>query len=88
MHAHARTQREGGREEGGRERTFARIWRVLFLSRRVAVSVLRVSKSIVTPKGMPISSVRAYRRPMEPLLSSTRCEIPRQRRLSAGGGGS
>lgn len=41
--------------------TLARIWRVEFLSLRVALwgSLLTVSKSTVIPKGMAISSVRA-----------------------------
>lgn len=36
---------------------------------------LSVSKSIVIPYGMAISSVLAYRLPIEPELSSTLCEI-------------
>ena len=44
-----------------------------FRSRRVTVEgcLFTVSKSIVTPNGMPISSVRAYLRPIEPAESST-----------------
>ena len=33
-----------------------------------------MSKSIVIPNGMAIWSVRAYRRPIEPLLASTLCD--------------
>lgn len=44
-----------------------------FLSRNVTLqgSLWTESKSIVTPNGMPISSVLAYRRPIDPLESST-----------------
>ena len=38
-------------------------------------SLLTVSKSTVIPKGIPISSVLAYRRPIEPLELSTLCEM-------------
>ena len=51
--------------------TSALIWRVEFRSRRVAVLVFTVSKSTVMPNGIPISSVRAYLLPIDPLLSST-----------------
>jgi len=59
--------------------TSARICRVVFRSLSVTVCgcLLTVSKSIVTPKGMAISSVRAYRRPIDPLESSTLCEMSR-----------
>ena len=53
---------------------------MLSLSLRVAVLLWRESKSTVTPKGIPISSVRAYRRPMEPPLSSILWEMPRDLR--------
>lgn len=50
---------------------------VLSLSRNVTVFgvLLQVSKSMVTPKGMAISSVRAYLRPMDPVESSILDEI-------------
>lgn len=52
-----------------------RTWPVESRSRSVALcGSFRVSKSMVTPNGMEISSVRAYRRPMEPLESSTLCD--------------
>ena len=59
------------------ERTSALICRVVFLSLSVAVwgSLLTVSKSTVIPKGMAISSVLAYLRPIEPLESSTLWEM-------------
>lgn len=49
---------------------------MLSRSRSVAEAgdLFKVSKSIVIPYGIAIWSVRAYRRPMDPLLSSTRCE--------------
>ena len=57
--------------------TSARICRVVFLSRNVTVCgvLFTVSKSIVIPKGIAISSVRAYRLPIDPLESSTLCVI-------------
>ena len=51
--------------------TSALICWVEFRSLKVAVLVFTVSKSTVIPNGIPIASVRAYLRPMEPLLSST-----------------
>ena len=53
------------------------ICRVVFLSRKVTVCgvLFTVSKSMVIPKGIAISSVRAYRRPIDPLESSTLCVI-------------
>lgn len=45
-------------------------------SRNVTVlGTLSESKSIVIPNGMPISSLRTYRRPIEPLISSILWEI-------------
>ena len=42
------------------------------LSRNVTVfGYFKLSKSIVIPKGTAISSVRAYRRPIDPEESST-----------------
>jgi hypothetical protein len=51
--------------------TGKRIWRVVSLSRKVTVEVFTVSKSMVIPNGIAISSVRAYLLPIDPLESST-----------------
>ncbi|MPC44929.1 hypothetical protein E2C01_038611 [Portunus trituberculatus] len=42
----------------------------LSLTVTVCGTLFTVSKSTVIPKGIPISSVRAYRRPMDPVESS------------------
>lgn len=48
---------------------------MLSLSLSVALcGIFKVSKSIVMPNGIAISSVRAYLRPMLPEESSTLCE--------------
>ena len=48
---------------------------MLSLSRSVALcGIFSVSKSIVIPNGMAISSVRAYLRPILPEESSTLCD--------------
>lgn len=55
--------------------TFIRTCPMLSRSLRVALcGVFSVSKSIVIPNGIAISSVRAYRRPILPDESSTLCE--------------
>lgn len=52
-------------------KTFNRICCIVEACRNVTVhGSASDSKSTVIPNGMPISSVRAYRRPMEPVLSS------------------
>lgn len=64
--------------------TFIRTCPMLSLSLSVALcGVFKVSKSIVIPNGIAISSVRAYLRPMLPEESSTLCETSALVRFSA-----
>ncbi len=48
----------------------------MFLSLSVALPSFNESKSTVIPNGIPISSVREYLLPIEPLLSSTLWDTP------------
>lgn len=64
-----------------------RSWAVLSRSRRVTEPLGNVSKSIVMPIGVPNSSLRAFRLPMEALEESTLLEMPRSRSRADRGGG-